>query len=98
MAERNASAIRVHAIARKAAAGRQRALAAGPIERRLEFGELLHRCVAARKTILGYSVDRNDQIGKEAAILRRDDPLMALQRKFILLQAADLPRLRHVLG
>ena len=68
------------------------------IEHRLEFGEFVQRRVAARKMILGDAVERNDQIVEEAAILRRDRAVMALERKLVLLRAADIPILRHILG
>jgi hypothetical protein len=48
--------------------------------------------------IFSDAVERHDQIGEEAAILRRDRALVAFERQFVLLLTADLPILRHILG
>src|SRR5262249_59104928 len=50
------------------------------------------------KVIAFHPIDRNDQVGKEAAIVGRDGALVALERELILLLAGDLPGLGHVLG
>ena len=83
---------------RRAVAGGERAAAACAVKGGLQPGELLQRSVAARKVILRNPVDRNDQIGKKAAIARRYSALMAFKRELILLPAANVPGLRHVLG
>src|SRR5262249_57803751 len=72
----------------------KRSPAAGPIKGRLQPCELFHGPVAARKVISRRPVDRDDQIGKEAAILRRNSPFVALERKLLLLHTPDLPCLR----
>jgi hypothetical protein len=83
---------------RRAIAGGQRAATAGPIEHRLELPELFHGRVTAREVVFADAVERNDQVGEETAILRRDRSLMAFERKLILFAAADAPILGHVFG
>src|SRR5262245_16652489 len=79
----------------RAVAGSERPPATGPIKDRLQSGELFHGRVAARKVISRRPVERDDQVGKEAAILRRNGTLVALKRKLILLRTADVPGFGH---
>jgi hypothetical protein len=60
----------------RAIARGERPPSAASVKRWFQFGELLDRRIAAREVIVGNSIHRHDQIRKEAAIPRRDCPLM----------------------
>ncbi len=79
-------------------AGRQSASAAAAVERRTEPRELLERRVRPRERVPRRAVERRDQVVEEARLLRRDRPLVAPERERVLLRAADLPLLRHLLA
>ncbi len=73
----------------------ERALAAGPVEGRLERSELLERGIGTQEAIALQTPERHHQVVEETRLVRGAQLLMAGEGQFVLLDAADLPLLGH---